>query len=411
MSTNRLRTVLGILAAASILPLTGCMDASLSQSGTAPASISIQDAPSAIEALDIEISGGTDVARTVTRDTEALIFELPVGEEHTIDVDSSNFLGSKMFTVPRGGLQLSVPVQEKIFIPDAANGRLVMIDDMAGTDWSTNVLMDRYVDAEVGPDGRIYTPVRISGDYFVQAYDNIDDTEPADIVTASPGDWLYAVGIDWDREYLYYGGVDGATDTPRLRRVSLSGTGEVNLDDLVGSGEALLEKGVYGIAVDGAGDIYVSGAKNEAAFAGDAPRVVKIDPASETRVWVSAPLPTEQEAIVIGTDVIFKNGAVYANNPDGLDGYRIVQLDARTGDITGHFGSEPADTSNPRAGEFYAPNRFVGVNRAKIFITDDGVNANVNRLISFEPGTDASGWKTFGSLGSGEDQFDFFTGG
>jgi len=43
MSTNRLRTVLGILAAASILPLTGCMDASLSQSGTAPASISIQN--------------------------------------------------------------------------------------------------------------------------------------------------------------------------------------------------------------------------------------------------------------------------------------------------------------------------------------------------------------------------------
>ncbi|NBF40339.1 MAG: hypothetical protein GVY14_07975 [Spirochaetes bacterium] len=130
MSRNRLRTVLGILAAASTVALAGCMDASLSQSGTAPASISIQDAPSAIEAFDIEISGGADAARTVTGDTEALIFELAVGEEHTIDVDSSNFLGTKSFTVPRGGLQLSVPVQEKIFVPDTQNDRLVMIDDM-----------------------------------------------------------------------------------------------------------------------------------------------------------------------------------------------------------------------------------------------------------------------------------------
>ncbi|NBC30647.1 MAG: hypothetical protein GVY29_11745 [Spirochaetes bacterium] len=411
MVRNRLRTVLGILAAASTVALVGCMDASLSQSVTAPASINIQDAPSAIEAFDVEISGGTNTAQTVTGDTEALVLELAVGEEHTIDLDSNNFLGTKSFIVPQGGLQLSVPVQEKIFIPDAANGRLVMIDDMEGTDWTTNVLMDRYVDAEVGPDGRIYTTVRSSGEYFVQAYDSIDDTEPAEIVTASPNDWLYAVGIDWDREYLYYGGVDGDTGTPRLRRVSLSGTGEINLDDLVGSGEALLEQGVYGIAVDASGDIYVSGAKNEAAFAGDAPRVVKIDPSSASQVWVSDPLPTEQEAFVVGTDVIFKNGVVYVNNPDGLDGYKIVQLDAQTGKIMGHFGSAPGDTSNPRPGEFYAPNRFVAVSRTNIFITDDGVSANVNRLISFEPGTDASGWKTFGSQGSGKDEFDFFTGG
>ena len=399
MCKNRLRTVLGILAAASTVALAGCMDASLSQSGTAPASISIQDAPSAIAAFDVEIRGDTNAARTVTGDTEALVFELAVGEEHTIDLDSTNFLGSKSFIVPRGGLQLVVPVQEKIFIPDRANNRLVMIDDMSGTDWSTTSGMEDHRDTEVGPDGRIYVAGEsVGGDRnLVKAFDSIDDPAPAEIVPDITAGTVNAIGVDWEQRYVYYGGriLGGDSDFAFLRQVTLSGGSERTFDSLVSSGVSHLDSGgLWGISVGDSGDIYVAGGQYDPTagpFGLTAALAVRIDPETASVVWVSDTLPIESSTSS-NAGVLFKDGSVYVTNRAGIDGYRIVQLDARTGKITGHFGSAPADASNPRPGEFYAPSRFVAVNRAKIYVIDDGLGDG-NRLISFEPDTDRAGGK------------------
>jgi hypothetical protein len=396
------------------------MDASLSQSGTAPATISIKDAPSGIEALDIEISGGTDVARTVTRDTEALIFELPVGEEHTIDIDSNNFLGSESFTVARNGIQISVPMQEKIFIPDRANNRLVMIDDMAGTDWSERSVSS-IRDAEVGPDGRVYA-AGDDGNPFVRAFDSIDDPAPADIVPDIPDitdDTLNAIGVDWEQGYVYYGGTiipGGDSDFGFLRQVTLSGGSERTFDSLVSSGPSHLDSGgLWGISVGDSGDIYVAGGQYDPTAGPSgltAALAVRIDPETDSVVWVSDTLPIDASTSA-NAGILFKAGSVYVTNRSGIDGYRIVQLDAQTGAISGHFGSEPADSSNPRRGEFYGPSRFVAVNRSNIYVIDEGGSLDSSpdhRIVSFEPGTDASGWRAFGSAGTGEDQFRFFFG-
>jgi len=169
-----------------------------------------------------------------TRDTEALVFELAVGEDHTINVDSSNFLGSKDFNIPRGGPHLSVPVREKIVIPDADNGRIVMIDDMAGTDWSETSVSANYRDVEVGSDGRDY----------------------------------------------------------------VAGGAELTASDT-------------------------------------APRVVRVDPESGSVAWVNDTLPVQESSPLPLYDVLYHNGSVYVTSFAGTDGYKIVQLDAWTGEITG----------------------------------------------------------------------------
>jgi len=64
-----------------IFPLGGCMDASLLQSGNAPTSIFVHDAPSTLGDIDLTISGrGTsDINETVTRNANAIVIDVRVG--------------------------------------------------------------------------------------------------------------------------------------------------------------------------------------------------------------------------------------------------------------------------------------------------------------------------------------------
>lgn len=385
------------------LAMAGCMDASLAQSGNAPASISIQDAPSAIPDVGISITGGgVNISETVGPGTDALVFELPVGREHEVTIDTTNFIGRRSFVLPPGGAQVDVQMLEKLFIPDQGGSRIARIDDIGGGNWGTSGFYTPY-DLELGPDGRIYVANQ-SGDFDdVLAFDTIDDPSPAVIDANSFG--VQAVGIDHSSGLVYYG---GSNDGPYLLRRRIADPTSVDLDLTTLIFSLFSFSGVWGIAVDDNGNVYASGLDN-----GDpAPIVVKIDPTAGTVLWTTN-LPSSGFDVNAAsqTDVVHTGGRIYAANPSGTNGSMIVELDSGTGAVIDSFGSYPSDPLNPGKGEFGGPRRFVAVgNRRLTVIDDDGMGGDFrveDRLVSFE-NVDGDGWQTYGTTGSDAGTFFFY---
>jgi hypothetical protein len=69
------------------------------------------------------------------------------------------------------------------------------------------------------------------------------------------------------------------------------------------------------------------------------------------------------------------------------------------------FGT-PDDLTPPlNPGEFSNPTRFIAALNERFYLIDDGVE---DRLASFRD-MQGNGWMTYGTTGSGQDQFQFFT--
>ena len=417
MERSTAGAALAALAIALTVLLTGCMDASLSQSGNAPASISVQDAPSAIPEIDLSITGGgTNISETIGPGTDALVFELPVGEEHEVSIDATNFIGRRSFILPPGGAQVDVQMLEKLFVPDELNERVVQLDDVSGSNWTEDIAVGgsfgRPTDVELGPNGRIY--VAASGDgVSALILDSIDDTAPTTFDNVGLGG-IQAVGIDGQNGFLYTGGTG-----PFLERRDLSGGNATDLSGFV-SEEFFDGDGIWGLAVDEEGYVYASGLNN-----GDPgyPTVVKLDPASGEVSWrwprpedVFVPFAEVDSFLDLRPgaeqiDVLYNDGRLFVANPGGKDGYFIVQLDPGTGEIVDHFGSYADDPTNPGVGEFGGPRRFIATGNRRITVADkDFFDAAFNvetRLVSFTS-MNGDGWETYGTTGSGVGQFDLF---
>jgi DNA-binding beta-propeller fold protein YncE len=398
-STFRIATIAFVVGL--LVSLFGCMDASLSQSGNAPASISIQDAPDAIPEVGVSITGGgANISETVGPGTDALVFELSVGNEHEVTIDATNYIGRKSFVLPPGGAQVDVQMLEKLFVPEQRTGRLVRLDTIRTPNWQeidTDNLSpsNRPYDAEIGPDGRIYTVTTGDGDQIL-AYESIEDLTPDAVGTAFGG---YAIGIDHNAEVMYSGGDGG--DGPFLQRSNLDGTVVEDLSDLITS---IFQSSVWGISVDDAGAIYVSGLDQ-----GDpeAPAVAKIGSNRSEVVWVTS-LEAASEFDTFQTDVVAIAGSIYVANPRGVDGQKIVKLDPASGNVLDSFGSFPAQPDNPKTGELFGPRRFVAVNNRRLTVIDEyaETGTNIDRLVQF--GLDGSGWSSFGTTGTAEGEFQFF---
>jgi len=415
-STFRIATI--ALVVGLLVSLFGCMDASLSQSGRAPASISIQDAPDAIPELGVSITGGgANISETVGPGTDALVFELPVGQKHEVSIDATNFIGRKSFVLPPGGAQVDVQMLEKLFIPDLQLGtlspRLVQVSDMAGRDWVTSSNVFYPMDVELGSDGSIY--VAAIEDTFerfgrIRRLNSILDTSPVDI--AFPYG-VQAIAIDSAENLIYYAGVDG-NSLPYLERVSPDGTAVG-----FGFGTTLIStlfdaSGIWGLALDAVGDVYVSGEGADPEFSSiqfEQPQISKID-SSTGKTWsILLPFVVESAPDAYQSDVVVKQGKLYATNPGGPDGYKILEIDPETGEITDHFGTYPADPQNPAPGEFFAPRRFIATSRGKLYLIDEGsagVPLGDHRVLSFDTTLDTSAWEVYGTEGTAEDEFDFY---
>jgi hypothetical protein len=380
------------------------MDASLSQSGNAPASISIQDAPDAIPDVGVSITGGgVNISETVGPGTEALVFELPVGKEHEVEIDTTNFIGRKSFVLPPRGAQVDVQMLEKLFIPDQGGGRIARIDDMEGGNWRTSGSDNPY-DLELGPDGRIYVANQSGGFDDVLAFDTIDDPTPDVIDADSFG--VQAIGIDHSSRLVYYA---GSNDGPYLLRRRIADPTSVDLDLTALISSLFSSYGIWGIAVDDSGAVYASGGAPDAAFAfGGSPRIVKIDPDSGSVLWTRTVNEANNFYGSGQTDVMHNGAGLFVASPRGTDGYKILKLDPATGNTLDHLGTYPDNPDAPDPEELRGPRRFIAVNNRKIHvIDDDGDDFNDARIVGFD-NMGGEGWQSYGSYGSSEGQFFFY---
>lgn len=383
------------------------MDASLSQGANAPASISIQDAPEVIAEVDVSITGGgVSIFETVGPGTDAMVFELPVGREHDLTIDTTNFIGRRSFVLPARGAQVDVRMREKLFVPDRWNSTLVKIDDMGGGNWATEQVTDDQGtsldpdDAAVGPDGRIY----VLANEDIVAFDSVEEPDTELIGVAYTG--ARGLAIDGERGIIYYAEDDTELTLPVLEARGLNGSYEHYevLDDVFA-----VAADIWGLTVDDAGNVYVSGLTRDPLR----PAVRKISRSDWSVAWtVTLDLPGDaQEFEAEHIDVTHTTGRLFVTNPAGFDGQKIVELDPGTGRVENGFGRLPVDPDNPEEGEFYGPRRFVATGNAVITLIDEDPDGLYDRLVQFRP--DRSAWKTYGSTGYSGDEgtFGFFLAG
>lgn len=108
------RSTAGIAITACALGLTvllgSCMDASLSQSGSAPAEVGIQQIPESVEQVTVSISGPgmADIEKTVTRDTDGLVLDIPAGPDRVFEAEAGGYAARSVVGVPPDGIQVSL---------------------------------------------------------------------------------------------------------------------------------------------------------------------------------------------------------------------------------------------------------------------------------------------------------------
>jgi hypothetical protein len=276
---------------------------------------------------------------------------------------------------------------------------------MSGANWQVNT-SQRFFDAEIGPDGRIYA-VAQSADFQVIALSSIADTSVAEGWDGT-FDIPQAVAVDRERGYLYIGGGNTSAPFGGLARVNLENDAVTDLSSAVQ--DFSFDSKVWGLTVGPTGDVYASGTIGSDS---PIPIVRRVDAQSGSVVWsvnleIGTP-PSDRHV-----DVVFNPAGLFVTNPQGQAGEKILQLDPNNGSVLNSFGSYPQDENAPRPGELYAPRRFIAPSRGKLYVIDDAgdssnqANLVDNRIVSFDATLTGSGWETYGSEGTGEGEFNFY---
>jgi hypothetical protein len=272
MDRSTARIAFTALTIATIVVLGGCMDASLSQSGNAPASISIQDAPSTLGDIDLTISGPgmSDINESISRDTDAVVIEVPVGPDR--EFDATGFLNGDITAFYQGlsrvgvgasGVQVGLPMalRSRIVIPDSGVGVISQIESLSTGD--STAVFDSFFssprDVDFDQSGRMY----IAGSDITRS-DGISGANQITLAGLSDGGFR-SVAIDRPRDLLY------ASSDASVTKANLDGSDElfpfVTRDDLI-TPTSLSYFNIQGIAVDDDGYLYVA----------QAPGVSKVHP-------------------------------------------------------------------------------------------------------------------------------------
>lgn len=251
-------------------------------------------------------------------------------------VRSSSAMGST-------SIPFSVTAQQYIYVADSSNHRIVRMDDMAGTNWTTFFGTEGTGVGEFGvitsltrgPDGKIYV-----ADTYNHRMVRMDD---------------------------------------------LSFSGWVSYGSL-GSGIGQFNEPCY-LAFDTVGRIYVSDAKNH--------RVVRVDDMSGAN-WATYGTAGDGEhqfnqAVGIAVDSMDR---IYV--ADKLNN-RIVRIDDMTGTNWVSFGEYGSGSD-----QFYSPHGLTLDDNGRLYVAD-----RFNHRIVRIDGMDGSGWLAFGSHGSGVGEFTY----
>ena len=374
--------------------LTACMDPSLAGSGLVSSNISIAEAPAGVSEIGLRIRGQDfdPINLTVTPNTEAIILELPVGKNRLFEGRGGTYFARTIAAVTPKGVNVGLNFSPVLIVPDTDNSRLVQVwrnDDPA---W------EELTEAELGFTGFFPSDVDYDGGgraYFtnddgteggVYRVSSIFDTTETQLSSAGN---TTSIAIDRDRQRVYFVAAGG----PALVATNYSGSIEVPLD--IGNFTANSR-----LAIDSQGYLYVT---NGASGIG-AGAIQKYDPIAETTVGTPVAIPYGRVE-----DIHFVGGVLYVVL-SGTDAGQapIVRLSSNL-TFLGSLGTIASDPANAQPGEFYGPTGFVTDRRGRLVITDEVTDAFDNtydRLVFLDPGNPGA-WATFGTSGSGEEEFRF----
>jgi hypothetical protein len=380
-----------------VLALAGCYYTPSAANGSARASLMLaKQLPANVASIVLVVSGPglKTVANEYAVGTDSVTLEVPAGVARTFtllaNTPSVTLKGEATVDLLPGETKEIVlaplAFDSQIIVPDYRNYRLVQIADMAGTGWKaiqfsnlglgmTNNTQFAPYDVDFDAQGRIYIANQYDG---VVRLDDINDSLAEWLVRgASTAVGALAIAIDRQQNYLYY------TNGSILNRVVIDPLGTPSPLNVTGV------TNITGMAVGLDGILYLA---NYLYNSGGS--LVKYDPGTAQVVASYSDLESTDP-----WDATVQGGFVYATYVNASS-KKIVRLDLNLNFVDQHSG--------PSGDPLYGPRRFVAILGRRLHVIDEGYHGgDSNRLVAFRDMT-GDGWTTYGSTGSGTDQFNFF---
>ena len=379
-----------------------------------------QAAPANITSINLKITGPDmdTINKTYPAPVSDIItVEVPSGESRNfevivnIDPSDSRAVFSYIGTATRNlasGATITIPIsmtvhETKIIIPDYMNQRIVQIDDMSGTNWSTRYRTDiGYTtastfypqDIDFDSRGRIYIANDTSesaGAYQVVIIDNITSTTST-LIIPSNSNGMDAMTIDRNNDFIYY--VQGTT----IFRTNLDGTGSTSRSLSASIGL------IRGMTIDYQGQLYIVG--NNAL---GSPGIFVYNYTTST--IVNSVTNATVTSLSTPYHLLIKSPYLYVVNPSTTgSNNQILQLNLVTLQFIQGYGTY--SLASTTQGNFYGPRHFVAVLNKKIYLIDEGPdNTLTSKLIAMDD-INGTNWETYGTYGfsttPGEFNFYFY---
>ena len=395
------------LAVAFVGGLAGCMDASLVDSGSAPASIMIQAVPPTVRDLGLRVSGPgmPSVAKGIPIGTDALVLEVPVGPARWFELrarlnqvgssqlnESVWYGGRRQAPVPPSGafIPLKLSLRSTLLVPDTVGtGRLLEVPELVGTDaaidaastWDTSI--PAVSDIAVGPRGNLYAVADMQGTGALFDAPSTTAFGSAPLSSDAVFDRL-AVDLENPRVYAY----SAATDAIWAVQAGTGTAQELTqISSVLGNSRTTFGR-VQALAVDPNGFLYVA----------QSHRIGKFNPATEALVAGYDATPLNIADIMIRDDglyVLVNSERISGGNPINVATRpSVLRVLPDMNSVAESFGSTVSPSAGVR-GSFFGPLRFIAENNPDIAVADS--DGTVARLVQFR-NLDGDGWREYGQL-------------
>ena len=372
-----------------------------------------------------------DVPAGVVRHFQVTAFVAPYNaDDYMTWSAAATFKGEATANVPSGAT-VSVPVymimdESRFVIPDYSNNRIVQFETIqtAADTWLTSQDVSNYsistfnpVDLKFDARGRIYILAR----YFNGSYDNIcrvDNIMAAGYTTILDPAYftnisINAMAIDKSRNLLYFADSYGTLRQADLGTLPVTGTHNMLNPYYIPATETQLFSNIIAMDVDTDGMLYII-----AYDSSGNPLLIKYNPlivqhyGESTRYGDLVGAPFNFATLgATPLDVQLHGGAV-AVLTNSVDGFALIQFqDTPAGFIPGQYFGTVSVGTPPQDYNFYGPDRFAVRRENMLVIIDEGQDNNymtIDRLVLTEFGV-SEPWDTFGTTGSGVDQFRFYS--
>ncbi len=387
-----------------------------------------QTAPAAFSSVSVSVKafGMLTINQIFTSGTISLT--VPAGGSRSFEViaytsatdpaASRSFRGTTTLDIPVGQ-SVDVPVimnlyETKLVVPDGVSGDVVMIDDMAGTNWKTykytGITAGTFQPSDIAYDnrGRIYISNGYTGGETIADIVRIDDINGTNaqafnsVPNGQSAGYIVRMVIDRQSNTLYF-----ITST-RLYKASLddlSNATRLDASNLVWNNRT-------GIDIDGLGMLYLLSSSGNA--------ITKYDPNADQIVYRTT---INLGGLNLATDLYIRYPYIYVANYNGAsgatpaDGYQIVtfQISGESLVPVGHFGNKNNSAVNNSYGMFYGAQNFVALRNDQFIIIDNdklGVTTDWLCKLVATGITPGMGWQTYGSWSgsqSGPGYFKFYS--